>query len=53
MVGRSQVPSPPMGSPWEQQSYAVRLDWGLRGARELGAGGVQDMVVVDVLSCTT
>jgi 2-phosphosulfolactate phosphatase len=42
-----------MGSPWQQQPYAVRVDWGLRGARELVAGGVGVVVVVDVLSFTT
>jgi len=31
----------------------VRLDWGLRGARELVAGGVSTVVVIDVLSFTT
>lgn len=42
-----------VGTPWGQQPYAVRLDWGLRGARELLAGGVEVVVVVDVLSFTT
>ena len=31
----------------------MRLDWGMRGARELVAGGVGTVVVVDVLSFTT
>lgn len=31
----------------------MRLDWGLRGARERLAGGVEVVVVVDVLSFTT
>lgn len=42
-----------MSSPWSQQPYAVRLEWGLRGARELVSGGVGTVVVVDVLSFTT
>ena len=42
-----------VSSPWSQQPYAVRLDWGLRGARELVVGGVSTVVVVDVLSFTT
>ncbi len=31
----------------------MRLEWGLRGARELVGGGVRTVVVVDVLSFTT
>ena len=42
-----------VSSPWGQQPYAVRLDWGMRGARELVTGGVSAVVVVDVLSFTT
>ncbi len=42
-----------MSSPCSQQSSDVRLDWGLRGARELVTGGVRTVVVVDVLSFTT
>lgn len=42
-----------MVSPWDQNPYAVRLDWGLRGALELLGGGAGTAVVVDVLSFTT
>lgn len=42
-----------VGTPWGQQPYAVRLDWGQRGAHELVAAGVEVVVVVDVLSFTT
>ncbi len=42
-----------VSSPWSQHPYAVRLEWGLRGARELVGGAVGAVVVVDVLSFTT
>lgn len=42
-----------MVSPWDQNPYAVRLEWGLRGALELVGGGARTAVVVDVLSFTT
>lgn len=42
-----------VSSPWGQQPYAVRLDWGPRGAHEMVAGGLEVVVVVDVLSFTT
>ncbi|HYN28470.1 MAG TPA: 2-phosphosulfolactate phosphatase [Dermatophilaceae bacterium] len=42
-----------MGSPWGQGRYAVRVDWGARGAAELVGDGVVAVVVVDVLSFST
>ena len=42
-----------MSSPWSQHAFDLRLDWGLRGGRELVAGGVRTVVVVDVPSFTT
>ncbi|MGL5911812.1 MAG: 2-phosphosulfolactate phosphatase, partial [Phycicoccus sp.] len=40
-------------TPRDQAAHGIRVDWGARGARELVAGGVAQMVVVDVLSFTT
>ncbi|MGL5853380.1 MAG: 2-phosphosulfolactate phosphatase [Phycicoccus sp.] len=42
-----------MVTPRDQAAHGIRVDWGARGARELVAGGVAQMVVVDVLSFTT
>lgn len=41
-----------MSSPWGQDGYGLRFEWGLTGSREVSsARGV--LVVVDVLSFTT
>ena len=40
------------GSPYDQNGFAVRFDWGVDGLRAV-AGGAHVVVVVDVLSFTT